>query len=304
MDPVTLSLLAAGISGGSSILGGLFGSNAAKAAAEQQQAAIVQAQQNAQQGTAAAVQGIGAQQPFWDKGYGAQQNAMAAARADLTGASNGYNPYAKQGKVAWQQLGNATGVNGMANQKDYAASFQTDPGFQAAQDYGMQGLQRSAAARGALDSGGAAKELYQYGQQGLLGQYNQRVQQLKDQANMGYSATGAQAGVANTMANLDQTGGQIANTYYDKSASIPAQQGQVQQQGYNQMADYAIGTGNAQAQGTQNVANARINAMSGVGKAAAGFAGYAGGAQPIAGYGSTQAGWQPAVFRGQGNMVY
>ena len=267
-------LLAAGLQAGSSALQGLWGSDAADKAAKQQQAAIREAQGLSQQGTDAAVQGIGDQQGFWDKGYAAQNGAFDEAKGYLTGAQDGYTPYAKQGGNAFKMYSDAIGANGRDAQSGFYKDFQTDPGFEASQNAGLQAVQRSAVARGNGFSGGTQKALYDYGQKNMQGAFNDRLGQLWQGGQTGYSATGQQGQWGNALAGLAQNRGNMAQGYYGASATIPVAQGAARQQGFGQQADYAIGRGNAAAQGTVNSANAWGNAFTGMGNAAGGYFGY------------------------------
>jgi hypothetical protein len=298
MDPITLSLIAAGVSAGGSMLGGLFGSNSAAQAQKAQQAAIAKAQGLTQQGTSAAVSGIQGQQPYWDQGYAAQKGAIAGAGGYLQDAGAGYQPYAEGGGHSWDTYLNGTGANGGQAQNDYYTGLANNSGFTAAQDYGLNALQQSAAARGGLNSGGMAKSLMDYSTRGLQDFANTNLGQLYQGAQTGYNATGQQGYYKNAMANLSTYGGNVAQGYYNQSASVPYATGQTQQQGYGQQADYAIGSGNAAAQGAVNQGNAWTNALSGAGNALGSYFGYgmgrsvSGNSLPQ-GYGS----WNPTVSR-------
>lgn len=82
-------------------------------------------------------------------------------------------------------------VDAATAQQNAFAKFQTDPGYQFALDQGSQALQRSAAARGILNSGATAKALTDYGQGMASQQYGNYFQRLQSLAGVGQSATNA-----------------------------------------------------------------------------------------------------------------
>ena len=96
-----------------------------------------------------------------------------------------------QGQIATAQEGG--GVAG----PDYSAFFKS-PGYDFRFDEGMRAVDRSAAARGMLMSGGTLRELQRYGQGFASGEFNNYATRLSELAGVGRSAvnTGAQAGAA------------------------------------------------------------------------------------------------------------
>lgn len=92
-----------------------------------------------------------------------------------------------------------TGLNALAG-GDYSG-FQNSPDYQFALQQGLQGVDRSAASRGALYSGGQMADLNNYAQ-GMasqnLGAYRNSLMGL---AGMGQNAAGAIAGVGQNSAN-------------------------------------------------------------------------------------------------------
>ena len=76
------------------------------------------------------------------------------------------------------------------------------PGYQFQLDQGTQALDRSAAARGGLFSGRAAKELQQFGQ-GLGDQtYQSAIANLRPSVNTGINAASGQAGIYDNIGDL------------------------------------------------------------------------------------------------------
>lgn len=122
----------------------------------------------------------------------ASAEANAAQAAQYAQARSDLNPYLQAGTNA------LTGINAL-NNGDYSA-FQNSPDYQFALQQGIQGVDRSAAARGSLYSGGQQADLTNYAQ-GLasqqLGAYRGNLMSL---ANMGASSGSALAGLGQNYA--------------------------------------------------------------------------------------------------------
>ncbi len=142
------------IGGAASALGNYFGAQSVANAA-QQSAALQQQRFN---------QAVGYEQPFMQSG----QNAL-----------NLYN--------------NATGVNGSAAQQSYYNNFQNDPGFQTSVNYGLQQVQAQNAAQGMGLSGNALAALQSYSQNALSQQYQTRLSDLFQGAQLGANSANALA---------------------------------------------------------------------------------------------------------------
>lgn len=114
-----------------------------------------------------------------------QQQQYQQTRSDLS-------PYLQAGNNA------LTGLNALA--AGDLSAFQNSPDYQFALQQGQQGVERSAAARGGLYSGGNLADLTSFGQ-GLasqqLGSYRNNLMSL---ANMGASSGSALAGVGQNYA--------------------------------------------------------------------------------------------------------
>jgi hypothetical protein len=124
-----------------------------------------------------------------------------------------------------------------------AADFQQDPGYQFNLQQGQQAIERSAAARGGLNSGATEKSLAQYSQ-GLAGQ---QYQNAFNNFNTNQSNT------FNRLAGMAGVGQQAATTV-----------GQMGQQNAANIGQNMMGAANAQAAGQVAGANA-INSAVGVG---------------------------------------
>lgn len=161
--------------------------------------------------------------------------AESARQYDQT--RNDLMPWLNAGQNALSQLGDLNSGN--------FASFTQSPDYQFALSQGLQGVERSAAARGNLYGGGTSADLMAYGQ-GLASQnYNNYYNRI--------------AGIA----NVGQTTGNSLGSFGAQNA---ANQGQ-----------YAQNAGNARASGYMNQANAWGNALQGVGSAYGYWAGNRGG---------------------------
>lgn len=141
---------------------------------------------NALIGNSAEKKAARAAQKAADENNARQQMVYNNARNDLGG-------YLSTGQNA------LTGLNALAG-GDYSG-FQNSPDYQFALSQGLQGVDRSAAARGALYSGGQQADLNDYAQ-GMasqnLGNYRNNLLSL---AGMGQNAAGTIAGVGQNTAN-------------------------------------------------------------------------------------------------------
>ncbi len=254
-------LLTLGVSAGTSLLGGLFGSNAASKAAKQQGAAANKA--------------IGVQgnqltnniQDTWD----AQSLANNTIREGVQGGQQLLSPYSDSGKYALSSLQDLSGANGpLTNKFSFNPSdLASDPGYAFTLQQGQDAIQRSAAAQGKLFSGGTLKSLAGY-TTGTANQYfndafnrnlstfntNQaqamnRIGTLQGLAGLGYSGSAASA-------NLGAVGGaeQAANDLSSSKTRVGLGEDYA-----NSVGGYLTNQGNAQAQGTQNSARSWLTAL-------------------------------------------
>lgn len=158
------------------------------------------------------------------------------------GRAFAYTPQAQSQLAALSPGNNSTGMGaGDLTRKFTLADYQQDPGYQFRLDQGSQALERSAAARGGLLSGGTLKDLTNY-QQGAASQeygaaynrFNQdqsnRFARLATLAGFGSAANNVTANAGTT------TAGNIGNNI--------------------------IGAGNAQAAGYVGAANGVNNSIS------------------------------------------
>jgi hypothetical protein len=132
-------------------------------------------------------------------------------------------PYVEAGKNALAEY------QRMAPYQDFGmAQFQADPGYQFRMSEGMKALERSAAARGLLQSGTTLKGIQQYGQNLASSEYENAFSRYLTQreARMDpyrYLTGMGQAAAAGQAANVGTTGAALAD--------IAAQRGNVQAAG-------------------------------------------------------------------------
>jgi hypothetical protein len=200
-------MLASLIGAVGSIAGGLIGSKSADRAAEAQAVAAAAAARRTREGQQRATQYL---EPVYNQGMDARRYQLAAL-----------------------------GLPGGVGREEFDRAFQESPGYQFQMDQGVQALDRSAAARGMLNSGAQMKSLNRFGQ-GVanqeFGNYYSRLAQIGGQ---GVNAAGGLANVATG------TAGNLANL--------------------------ALGAGDARASGYINQGNAQIGALQGVANSVADY---------------------------------
>lgn len=160
---------------------------------------------------------------------GAAKDAAAAQAASDTEARSFQKSMYDQTRAdqqPWRDAG-VKALSGLADpnfQKDFSmADYQADPGYAFRMQQGQQALERSAAAKGGLMSGGALKGISRYGQDMASQEYgnaynrfnqnqNQRFGRLSQIAGMGQGANNIMSGVnqnyGNNMGNLALGAGQ------------------------------------------------------------------------------------------------
>lgn len=148
----------------------------------------------------------------------------------------------------WRQAGaSALGQMGDADfKRDFTTSdFQKDPGYDFRMQEGQKALERSAAARGGLQSGGTMKALAQYGQNFASNEYGNAYNRFNADRDRRYNRLSSLAGV-----------GQTANSQLGQAGMNYASQA-----GQNMM-----GAANAQGAAGMAQANGWANTLGGIGK--------------------------------------
>ena len=133
----------------------------------------------------------------------ANAQAMALQQEQYRTGLQMLQPYRKTGRAASDTLARLYGLNGQP--ADFSA-FTESPDYQFARDQGLQGVERSAAARGGLFSGAAGKALQGYGQGLASQQFSDYFNRMSGLAGQGQNAAATSAGYgqnyASNMGNL------------------------------------------------------------------------------------------------------
>jgi hypothetical protein len=150
----------------------------------------------------------------------------------------------------WREAGGKA-LSDLANpdfQRDFQASdMQTDPGYQFRMQEGQKALERSAAAKGGLQSGGTLKSVAQYGQDMASNEFQNAYSRFNSDRDRRFNRLSSIAGV-----------GQTANT----------QMGQAGQNYANAAGNISMSNANAQGAATIGQANAWANGLNNIGQAA------------------------------------
>jgi hypothetical protein len=148
-----------------------------------------------------------------DKSIAEQQRQYDTTRAD-------YAPYRAAGTGALDMLSRAYGIGGQA--PDMTA-FQASPGYQFRYNEGLRAIDRGAAARGLLHSGGAVKAEQRFGEGLASSEFGDWWNRLAGVAGVGQQATAAvtQAGQnsANNISNAYTAQGNARASSYANTGS-------------------------------------------------------------------------------------
>ena len=256
------------IQGGTALIGGLVGSSASKKAA----AAQALGQKAVIDNTNAAV----------STGQNAIGTGEANANDVLTRSAQTqlgmYAPYVGAGQDALKSLQDLASATGPLTQQFSftPTDLQNDPGYAFTLAEGQKAIQRSAAARGGLFSGGTLKKLADYTTGSAETYFNSafnralqtfdtnrstalsRIGTLQNLANVGYSGTVAGAGAVG-----DTSRQQAQNTF-----SAATNRAGLGVEGARLVNSALTGQADAKAAGTIGAANAWSGALGGVGNAA------------------------------------
>jgi hypothetical protein len=178
-------------------------------------------------------------QKYYDQGRGDVNSNFGSATSALS-------PYANQGAAATTRMSALAGLGGFEQQQSALAS---DPGYQFRLSQGVSALDRSAAARGMLQSGAQQKALLGYGQGLASSELGNAFQRVGAVQNNSQQAAGA-------LANLSQNQG---TTLANLATRQSSQNQNLSQNTSNALGQYTTNAGNAQAQGYQNMGSS-INA--------------------------------------------
>lgn len=125
-----------------------------------------------------------------------------AARTSYGDAAGLYDPYRTTGLDAWNQYADATGVNGQGGYDRSVGNFRASPGYEWQRDQGTDAVARKASALGALGSGNTMTAITDYSSRLADQEYGNYLSRLKGVSDVGYAATGAQAGLTKGIGDL------------------------------------------------------------------------------------------------------
>lgn len=151
----------------------------------------------------------------------ARRAGVTEATGELTGARDTaietLQPDLAAGTGAQEQLLTAIGLRGEGAQRQFFTDFETDPGFEAETQAGLDALGRSASARGMTFSGRTLKELSEFGALRKRSAFQDRLDRLTSLASLGSQTR-------TNVANLQfGTGGQLADIAFGTGQQEAAQ---------------------------------------------------------------------------------
>lgn len=142
---------------------------------------------------------------------GSAADKQARAAADANKLQYDMFQQQRQDQEPWRQAG-AQALTGLGNadfQRDFTmADFQKDPGYDFRMQEGMKALDRSAAARGALGSGGSLKGIARYGQDFASNEFNNAYNRFNSDRDRRFSRLSSIAGVGQAANNAMGAAGQ------------------------------------------------------------------------------------------------
>lgn len=114
-----------------------------------------------------------------------------------------YSPWTEGGKNALSMYQNALGLNGAAGNDAARSAFQASPGYNWQLGQGLQSIDRSAAAKGFLNSGNAATAAMGYGQGVANQDWGNWLNRLGGLQTQGLAAAGGETGRQGALAGID-----------------------------------------------------------------------------------------------------
>lgn len=125
----------------------------------------------------------------------AQKQAARLQAKQYAETKESLSPYMNAGTDALDTYQTSVGLNGADKQREFYNNFQTDPGFQASQDYAVRGLENTNAISGRGYGGNVIAGLGQYLQKNILGAYQTRQSQLGGLVDTGRQAAQSLGGL-------------------------------------------------------------------------------------------------------------
>ncbi len=245
-------LLGTAVSGATNLAGAAIGSAGASKAAEAQAEAALEAARIA---GASEAEALAFAKQVWEETKAREQ------------------PFLEAGQKAVTDLSGRTGVGGDLvtpwGEKFVAptdVTQQNDPGYQFRLNEGMKILERSAAAKGGLLTGGTAKALERYAQDYASGEYGDVYNRALGEYQQRYNISEQnQAKAFNRLAALAGLGQTTAGTLASTGTSATGQVGNIIMSSGEQRAQAAENAAAARASGYATGANLWSNALSGAG---------------------------------------
>lgn len=138
---------------------------------------------------------------------GAANYATQVQQQEFQQQQQNQQPWLQAGSSALSQMQNPS-----FQQNFTAADFQQDPGYQFDLQQGQEALQRSAAARGGLQSGGTMKGLAQYTQGMASNEYQNAYNRFQQNKTTNFNELASMAGMGQTgVGQMGQAGQNMAN---------------------------------------------------------------------------------------------
>ncbi|OQW50629.1 MAG: hypothetical protein A4S09_02205 [Proteobacteria bacterium SG_bin7] len=128
-------------------------------------------------------------------------NAQAAAANDANATQKYIYQQQREDQQPWREAGvGAIGqMQGQDFQRDFTmADFMADPGYNFRMQEGMKALERSASARGGLNSGRTMKELMRFGQENASNEYSNAYDRFNNDRTNRFNRLASLAGMGQT----------------------------------------------------------------------------------------------------------
>lgn len=168
-----------------------------------------------------------------DAEIAAGQNANATQLDIYNRNTANAQPYLDAGRTS---LGELQGSMGDLTRKFTMGDFQEDPGYQFNLQQGLQAIQRSAAAKGSLNSTGTMQDLAGYASGLASNEYQNAYNRFTQNQQQRYNMLSGQAGMGQaSMANLAGVGQNYANQVGQNDMGMGNANAAASMAGYNNM---------------------------------------------------------------------
>lgn len=225
---------------------------------------------------------------------GGQDQGINTLLAALSGAEDQLNPFAQNGRAAFDVQSALSGALGPEAQANAIANFQESPATQFLRDTGERSIARNLAATGGIGGGQAAADFAEFNQGlanqsfndffnrlGTVSTQGQNAANLLAQANLGTGTSiadlirstsgniaGLQGSLGQQLANAFQSStGNISNLLTSRGGALAGLETQLG----SSLAQLLLGQGTNLANLQQGIGDARANAALGSGEALAGL---------------------------------